>query len=146
MGEFTDDELDTVELHLAECDHCCEQLALLAELGEDVPGMLPMEMPSPGFVDRVMNEIAALEEADRSVVVPLQRRRSPRMEFLTRFVTAAAVTGLMVFGTTQVQAVPVLDELSAKVGETESAVKDSTQLIYMKLQGLIESVSINKDK
>ncbi|ASS74389.1 hypothetical protein CIG75_04915 [Tumebacillus algifaecis] len=124
--ELTDDELDRVSLHVAECDLCAERLANLAELGDAMPELMLLETPPAGLADRIMSEIEqdrqqaacgpyttadgahcgssetewSNQTLETNNVVPLAPRkaRSPRLELFTRVATAAVVTGFMVLG------------------------------------------------
>lgn len=143
-GKLPDDEMERVEGHLAECDICCEMLANLAELGAEIPELFPLEEPSAGFADRVMDsiarEISNTETQDLSDnVIPLHpRRKSPRYEAFTRFVTAAAVTGFMVLGSAQFETIPVVGSIGQTVSETGTVVSDGTYKAYSQLSQWIQ--------
>jgi len=142
-GSLRGSESQAAQEHLAECDLCCERLANLTELGIELDGLLDLEAPSAGFADRVMAEVAA---TPRLTVVPgkaepVSRRRSPRYDMLTRFVTAAAVTGFMVFGSTQMTSIPVVGDIGKSVAETGVAVSNGTKQIYAQFQQLIHWIS-----
>lgn len=146
-GKLPDDELETVEEHLAECDVCCDMLANLAELGAEIPELFPLEEPSAGFADRVLDSIAretSITEAQDlpDNVIPLQpRRKSPRYEAFTRFVTAAAVTGFMIFGSAHFESIPVVGSIGQTVSETGTAVSDGTFKAYSQLNQWIRNLN-----
>ncbi|MGZ4030744.1 MAG: anti-sigma factor family protein [Tumebacillaceae bacterium] len=134
-GDLDELEIERIEMHMESCDVCCERLASLAELGEEVPNLFPLEQPSFGFADRVMAEIAAEER--KVVPFPTKRRVSTRLESLTRFATAAVVTGFMVLGSTHVQGLPMIGSFGKAVSETGNVVSDGTMQVYETIDGWI---------
>ncbi|MGB8954623.1 MAG: hypothetical protein WCC10_04570 [Tumebacillaceae bacterium] len=146
-GKLPDDEWERVEEHLAECDVCCDMLANLAELGAEIPELFPLEEPSAGFADRVMDSIAreagTIETQDLpDNVIPLHpRRKSPRYEAFTRFVTAAVVTGFMVLGSAQFDSIPVVGSIGQTVSETGIVVSDGTYKAYSQLSQWIHHLN-----
>jgi len=147
-GSLPESELDVHEAHLADCDECCARLAQLAELGDEVSDLWPLETPSAGFVDRVMEEIQQVIEQEMqeqaeapNPVTPLPtRRRSPRFEVFTRFVTAATVTGFMVLGSANMPNVPIVGEIGQSVKDTGIALSNGTKQVYAKLQHLLHEL------
>ena len=163
-GELAEVETERFEAHLEVCDLCHEQFLQLIEAGdpaEEVPPML--EAPSAGFADRVMEAVlreeaqngaehaAGIDETDSLAVqtpdgelgqvVPLRpRRKRPRLEAFTRFVTAAVVTGFMVLGSQQVQVLPTFGVLQT-VERTGDVVTDGTYYVYSEINGLMDRVN-----
>ena len=146
-GNLSDIEMELAEEHLAECDICCEAMANLAELGTDIPDLFPLEQPADGFADRVMQAIATetsaadTEELPNNVIPLRPRRKSPSYESFTRFVTAAAVTGFMIFGSVQFQTIPGVGSIGETVSQTGTAVSDGTFKAYSQLNQWIRSMN-----
>lgn len=151
-GDLEEAELDRIEEHMEICDECAEQLAILAELRTELPDdFLPVRAPSNGFADRVMEQVLSEteaphpaelpEQANKVVTLPLRRKQSPRLEVLTRFMTAAVVTGFMVIGSSQVQDIPMLGHFSTAVGQTGGAVSQGTVKAYVEFRGFLSHVS-----
>jgi hypothetical protein len=152
--ELADSERELVDAHLDACDDCQDLMVTLLEHGgpleEDhvVYGLFEREPmlqePEPGFADRVMEGIRAEALQNlRDNVVPLRqshRRTPPRLEVLTRFVTAAVVTGFMVLGSTQVQGTPMFGVLE-KVGHTGTIVSDGTEKVYSEIHDLVSQMN-----
>ncbi|HEU4964259.1 MAG TPA: zf-HC2 domain-containing protein [Bacilli bacterium] len=144
-GDLDDAELDLIEEHMEVCDECADKLALFAELGAELPSkLIPLELPSAGFADRVMEQV--MQEAPPGQpkhVVPIKPRRKlpPQLEVFTRFLTAAVVTGFMVLGSTQVQGVPVIHQFSTTVTQTGESVSQGTVKVYAEFRGLLHFVS-----
>ncbi len=162
---LSDDLLDGIALHMSECDFCAERLANMAELGSNMPEMLPLVAPPAGLTDRIMSGI---EQLDRQAVTTsahaapeethsappalpfaARKQRSPRFELFTRVATAAVVTGLMIFGSagqSYAEQVPVVGKTIAAVSNTGNLFTDGTARIYSELHYLFSSISFDFSK
>ncbi|MBL0386098.1 zf-HC2 domain-containing protein [Tumebacillus sp. ITR2] len=141
LFKYLEDDLDDlerekVEAHLEVCEHCVEQLAEVAAIGADEE-VFPLELPPVGFADRVMEELSAAQS--KVVQLPV-RRRSPKFEVFTRFVTAAAVTGFMMLGSYQAAKAgdhSVVNTIQHKVEDVSS----NTEAMYVSIHTWFESLS-----
>lgn len=137
--DLTDAELEWIEQHLEHCDLCAERLAVMASLSEQVPNLLPLEAPSAGFADRVMETIAT--EAVSNVIPLKPHKKSSRLEFFTRFATAAVVTGFMLLGSAHASGIPVIGSVGKAMSVTGNVVTDSTFQLYAKIDVWIATIN-----